>query len=164
MDKFLRIFKAANAVLSGRKYFFMFVLLSVVIFWVLVLAPDRIAQSNAAPRIFGTGEYVFLGGVAILASLVLTMQIFSFNLSGRMGASQSALSGVGFLSALSSAIFSSASCGLCVGTLFGFLGAGGVIFLVDNRAYVVAGSIVLLLLSLYLSSKKVNNDCEKCHV
>ena len=164
MDKFAQIPKAANAVLSEKKYFFAFLLLSVAIFWVLVLTPDKIVQSNATPRIFGTGEYIFLGGVSILASLVFTMQTFSFGLTRRMGVHQSLLSGAGFFSASSSAIFSSATCGLCVAAVFGFLGAGGVIFLVDNRSYVVAGSIILLVLSLYFSSKRVNNDCDTCHV
>lgn len=164
MDKFSQIPKAANAVLSEKKYFLAFLLLSVAIFWILVLAPDKIVQSNAVLRILGPGEYTFLGIVAILTSLVITMQIFSFRLTRRMGMDHSLLSGAGFLSALSSAIFSSATCGLCVAAVFGFLGAGSVIFLVDNKVYVVAGSIVLLVLSLYFSSKKVNRDCDTCHV
>ena len=163
-DKFMQIPKAANAVLSEKKYFFAFLLLSVAIFWILVLAPDKIVQSNSVLRILGPGEYTFLGIIAILTSLIITMQILSFRLTRRMGVNQSLLSGAGFLSALSSAIFSSATCGLCVAAVFGFLGAGGVIFLVDHRTYMIAGSVILLLLSLYFSSKKVNNDCDTCHV
>ena len=157
------VFKAANAVLSGKKYALLFVLLSVGIFWVLVLVPDKIASVNTPVRILGTGNYLFLGSVSILASLVAIMQIFSLRLTGKVGVGQSALSGAGLLSGFVSAVFSSAVCGLCVSALFGFLGAGGVIFLVDNKAYVVAGSVGLLVLSLYFSSKKVNEDCN-CNV
>lgn len=160
----MQILKAANTVLSSRKYLFMFVLLSVSVFWIIILAPVQIASANIESQGFTTSDLVFLGVVSILTSLVITMQVFSFRLTGNAGAAQSALSGAGLVSAFSAAIFSSAACGLCVGALFGFLGAGGVIFLVDNRAYIIVGSVALLVLSLYFSSKKVNSDCDICHV
>ncbi len=164
MDKLMQVPKAANAVLSEKKSFLAFLLLSVAIFWIVILTPGQIVSSDIVSQGFTVGDLIFLGAVSILTSLVITMQFFSFKLTGKAGAGQSALSGAGFVSALSAAIFSSASCGLCVAAVFSFLGAGGVIFLVDNRVYVVAGSVVLLLISLYFSSKKVNNDCETCHV
>jgi uncharacterized membrane protein YiaA len=154
------LLKAANTVLSEKKYFFAFIILSIGIFWVLVLAPDKIAGAGAITRSFRVWEYVFLAAIALLASLVVLMQVFSFKMTRRMNAGQSALTSVGFFSAFMSAVFSSAVCGLCVSALFGFLGAGGIIFLVDNRLYVVAGSVSLLLLSLFLSSKRVNEDCD----
>ena len=164
MDKFLQIFRAANSVLSSKRYLFLFTFFSVAVFWGLLLAPGQITSSDIKSQGFTNGDYVVLGTIAIIASLIIVMQIFSFRLTGKVGAGQSAFSGIGFLSAMTSAIFSSATCGLCVAAVFGFLGAGGVIFLVDNRMYVIIGSIILLALSLYFSSKKVNNDCDACHV
>ena len=164
MDKLLQIFRAANSVLSSKRYLFLFTFFSVAVFWGLLLAPGQITSSNIESQGFTNGDYVVLGTIAIIASLIIVMQIFSFRLTGKAGAGQSALSGAGFFSALTSAIFSSATCGLCVSALFGFLGTGTIIFLVDNQTYVILGSFGLLLFSLYFSSKKVNNDCDTCHV
>ena len=164
MDKFRHVFNAAHAVLSEKKYFLIFTLLSVVVFWIIILAPGWVISADIQSQGFTAGDFTFLAAVSILTSLVITMQLFSFKITGKVGAAQSALSGTGFFSALSAAIFSSATCGLCISALFGFLGAGSVIFLVDNQVYVVLGSLGLLLFSLYFSSKRVNNDCDTCHV
>mgnify|MGYP001560193198 CR=1 FL=1 len=164
MDKLKNIIKAASTVLSVKKYSLIFVLLFVVVFWIIILVPGWIISADIRSQGFSVSNFTFLAAVSVLTSLVITLQLFSFKITGKAGAAQSAFSGAGFFSALSAAIFSSATCGLCIATVFSFLGVGSVIFLVDNRAYVIAGSVVLLLLSLYFSSKKVNNDCEVCHV
>lgn len=164
MDKLKQVLRAANSVLSEKKFFLLFLFVSVAVFWLIILVPGWIVSADVESQGFTTGDLVFLAAVSMLVSLVITMQIFSFKLTRKVGAGQSALGGAGFVSALGAAIFSSATCGLCVAAVFSFLGAGGVIFLVDNRTYVIAGSVALLLLSLYFSSKKVNNDCDTCHV
>lgn len=158
------IIRAANLVLANARYLFLFLLLSVAVFWIIILVPAWIISSDIQSQGFSAGDLVFLAVVSMLISMVVSMQVFSFRLTGKAGAGQSALGGAGFVSALSAGIFSSATCGLCIAAVFSFLGAGGVIFLVDNRAYVIAGSVALLLVSLYFSSKKVNDDCEVCHV
>lgn len=48
--------------------------------------------------------------------------------------------------------------------LFGFLGFGTLIFLIQNRWYIVVGASILLLASIYFSSKRVNSDCDDCEV
>ena len=164
MDKLKNIIKAANTVLSIKKYSLIFILLSVAVFWIIILAPGWVISADIQSQGFTANDFTFLAAASMLTSLVITMQLFSFKITGKIGAARSAFSGAGFFSALSAAIFSSATCGLCIAAVFSFLGASTVIFLVDNRMYVVLGSLGLLLLSLYFSSKRVNNDCDTCHV
>ncbi|RMD66101.1 hypothetical protein D6817_04780, partial [Candidatus Pacearchaeota archaeon] len=73
--------------------------------------------------------------------------------------------GKGILSAFSgftAGIFGTAACSSCIAAVFGFLGLGGVFFLVKYQWYVVSISIVLVLISVYLTARAVDKGCEVC--
>jgi hypothetical protein len=71
---------------------------------------------------------------------------------------------VGAFSGILASIFSSAACASCVGALFSFLGAGGVITLINHRWEFSLLGLALVAGSIYLSSQKVANHCESCRV
>ncbi|MEK7659246.1 MAG: hypothetical protein AAB338_01150 [Patescibacteria group bacterium] len=114
--------------------------------------------------IFGFKDYLFLGIASFLSAFVITIQvkIFRQRRSTKAMAGNTALGSAGFLSGIVSSVFGTATCSLCVAALFGFLGANSVIFLVNNKIYVVFGSLALLGLSTFLSLKKLNNSCDVC--
>lgn len=165
----IQIIKATGLILKERSYLFGILVLWVVLFGVVFYIPVKTVPGNniaLQAAIFGYKDYIFLGIISFLSSLTIAMQIKTFRqkVSSKIIVSDSALGGIGLFSGIISSIFGTATCSLCVGALFGFLGANSVILLVNNKGYVVLGSLVLLGLSIYLSSKRLNNTCDACQI
>lgn len=107
-----------------------------------------------------------MGVLSLLVALYVTMQAFIFRNAymaqtklvsvGKGGA-------IGYLGVFA-AVLGTATCASCLIALFGFLGFGGIVFLLKNQIYVVGLSLIVLLASLYFSSRKVNGVCESCRV
>lgn len=155
------------AVIRDRNYAILLFIAWVVLFGLMFYLPVRTVPGNTLAFqavIFGFKDYLFLGIASFLSAFIITIQvkIFRQRKSAKAMAGNSALGSAGFLSGIVSSVFGTATCSLCVGALFGFLGANSVIFLVNNKTYVVAGSLVLLGLSIFLSLKKLNNSCDIC--
>lgn len=95
----------------------------------------------------------------------MTMQIYSLRFSKKAigGAGKVGLGGVAatFASLLGSG---TATCVSCLATLLGFLGIGasGSLFLFNYRFYFVATIAILLILSIYFTSKKIAGVCINC--
>lgn len=117
-------------------------------------------------KIFGYQDYLFFSLLATLSSFLIVLQVYILR-DSKSRASQavrnSALGGIGVFSALFSSVLGTATCGVCLTALFGFLGFGTILFLVKNRLYLILASVILLLLSLYFSYKKLNS-CNTCLV
>lgn len=144
-----------------------FIGISLLLFVLLFLIPVNVIPGNEIAFqavLFGWKDYIFLGALALLGGLVATLQVFIFKqrYKAKIGISTGAVGGLGILSGIFSSIFATATCSLCVGALFGFLGAGGVLFFVSNRIYVIMVSLILLYISLYVSAKKLNGVCGDC--
>lgn len=71
--------------------------------------------------------------------------------------------GVSIISGLIASIFGTATCAVCVSTLFGFLGFGTVLLLLKFRIYLVSAAIILTIISLHFLAKKVLGVCEACN-
>ncbi len=141
----------------------------VILFGVMFYIPVKVVPGNSSSFqavIFGFKDYLFLGIASFLSSLIVIMQVKILKQvkSVRTMAGNTVLGSTGLFSGITSSVFGTATCSLCVGALFGFLGANSVIFLVNNKIYVVLGSIALLLMSLLFSSKKLNNSCDACRI
>lgn len=165
-----QIFIATKNVLSDRRYAAVFILIAAVVFslffWIQVkTVPGNDGRFQIA--LFGWKDWAILAAIAVLNSLFVTIEIYAFNLK-RSFAQAGGIStgivtgGIGTSSGILASIFSTASCSLCVSAIFGFLGANTVVFLVDNRSYVVFVTMALLLLSLFLSSRRFHNTCQAC--
>lgn len=117
-------------------------------------------------QIFSYKNYLFFGLLAILSSFLIVLQVYIIR-GSKSQVSQivgnSSLGGIGVFSALFSSVLGTATCGICLTALFGFLGFGTVLFLVQNKLYLILASVILLLLSLYFSYKKLNS-CNICSV
>ncbi len=139
-------------------------------FLLMFLLPVAITPGNDVPfqaKIFTWQNYLTLAGISILAGLSVTLQIRVWRekrAAQIQSAGTTALSGAGVLSGLVSSIFASATCATCVGALFGFLGFGGVLFLLTYRWYFLSGAIILLVFSIYFSARRINRGCEICIV
>ncbi len=155
------------AVIRDRNYTILLFIVWVVLFGLMFYLPVRAIPGNTATLqavIFGFKDYLFLGIASFLSAVIIIIQvkIFRQRKSADVMAGNTALGSAGILSGIVSSVFGTATCSLCVGALFGFLGANSVIFLVNNKTYVVVGSLALLGLSISLSLKKLNNSCDIC--
>ena len=155
------------AVIRDRNYTIFLFIVWLVLFGLMFYLPVRTVPGNTLAFqavIFGFKDYLFLGVASFLSAFIITIQvkIFRQRRSDRTMVGNAALGSAGFLSGIVSSVFGTATCSLCVAALFGFLGANSVIFLVNNKIYVVFGSLALLGLSTFLSLKKLNNSCDVC--
>ena len=158
------IFKAVKHILSNKKFFSSFVALALLLFVLMFLIPVYSIPGNNIKFqsvLYGPKDYLLLATLSIFSSLTLIVQIGSF-LQDRKSGGAAVLSGAGIFSGIFSSIFASATCGMCVGALFSFLGFGTVLFLIESRWYIMVGAFGLLTLSLYMSSRKYNRGCEVC--
>lgn len=165
-----QIFIATKKVLSDRRYLAGFILITAVVFSLLFWIQVKTVPGNDGRfqiALFGWKDWAILSVIGLLNALFITIEIYSFNLKRSVvqagGISTGIITGgIGTSSGILASIFSTASCSLCVSAIFGFLGANTVVFLVDNRTYVVFVTVVLLLLSLFLSARRFHNTCQAC--
>jgi hypothetical protein len=170
MDMLEKIYKAIHTVLATRRFFLLCVILAVLIFGFMFFFPIESVPGNdirLQTSLYGAWDYAALVTLSILSSLVLTMQVYVLREGMDTPAAHvrtTAVGGVGVASGLVSSLFATASCTLCAGALFSFLGFGTVLFLVEYRWYVVVFSILLLCVSIYLLARRITEGCAVCTV
>ena len=163
------IFEASRLTFHEKKLFATFILLWAFLFVAMFSIPLNLIPGNDLQfqmSIFKTKDYILLAVLSFLSSLVIAIQIniFRNNLNSSQNIAHATLGGVGVFSGIFSSIFASATCAMCLGALFSFLGFGTVFFFVQNRWYILVGAILLLLISLYLASRRLVMGCQECMV
>ena len=158
---------AAAKVLSGTKYLWLFVLstaffaLFYLVYPVITTPGNDLAFQLSITPWWGL---LLISLLAFATGLLVTMQAYIFRRLKALPAKETGGTIVGGASAFLANMFASASCTACVSALFGFLGLGTILFLLDHRWEIVGGSIVLILISLYFASKRITNHCRGCGV
>ncbi|MEM3074940.1 MAG: hypothetical protein QW727_03295 [Candidatus Pacearchaeota archaeon] len=156
------IITASKEVLSRKSYFIAFISLILLIFAVFISIPVFTIPANSFSlqlTIFTVRDYVLLAILSTLTSLLIVMQIFSYKQAKLYSAGRTAISGG---SAVVAALFGTASCASCLAAVFGFLGIGTVFFLVEYQWLIVGIAIIIMLISLYFTSLKLNGVCDIC--
>lgn len=159
------LYSAGRETLRNKNYLLLFAMLAVLFFFIYVLIPvftvpgnDLIFQLKA----FTLKDYFLIIPFSLVTGLMLTTQIYSFK-KYKMLAKEAGTGMLGSSSGFIAGMFGSATCVSCISALFGFLGIGSVIFLVNNRWWIVSIGMALVLLSLFFTSKRIVN-CETCNV
>lgn len=161
--------KNSKIIFTDRRYLVFFIILIGTLFGLMIAIQVITVPGNSVglqAQIFGYKDYFFFGLLAILSSFLIVLQVYIIKGSKSLVSQvvgNSALGGIGVFSALFSSVLGTATCSICLTALFGFLGFGTVLFLVQNKLYLILASVVLLLLSLYFSYKKLNS-CNACSV
>ena len=156
---------AVKAVFKEKKFLLSFVFLTFLTLWFFIYIPVKKIPGNTfifQISIFTYVDWFLLAILSILTALSLVMNFFVIrnDLKKTYGRSTLRRGGFSVLSGIIGAIFGpTASCASCVGSIFGFLGVGGVFFLLEYRFYIVIASIALMLLSLYFTSLRVLGVC-----
>lgn len=163
------ILTAIKTVLSKRGYLSTLLVLAILSFFLFIFIQVWIIPENTLSLQFSVlnfSNYLLMIILSILIGVFITMQVFIFR---NAYSAQTKLASVGTGGAAGylgvfAAVLGTATCATCLLALFGFLGFGGIVFLFQNQGYVVGLSIIVLLTSLYFSSRKVNGVCESCKV
>ena len=114
--------------------------------------------------IFKLKDYLLFLFLSLVTALLIIMQVYIFVRSKKERAGAVSRGGVGIFSALFAGLLATAACSSCILAIFGFLGAGSIFFTLGHQSYFVYGGIVLVLISLYFSSRRVQGYCENCKV
>jgi len=158
---------AIKTILSEKRYLLSFLALVPLIFPFFVYIPVRSIPGNSLKfqlSIFSQRDYILTALFSILASIFLIMQVFVLRnkSTSRTVLASIGSGGIGGYVATIGAIFGTAACASCLFAIVGFLGASTVFTLLKYQWYVVSSAIVILLISIYFLSKKVNGICESC--
>lgn len=169
LARILSVPQAVIEVFKQRKFLVAFLILGTGLFWIFVAIPTRTIPGNTLAfqlSILKRSDYFLLITLSALTSLaaVMNFYILANKFTGRTSATLAGQTGVGWASGVIASIFGTASCSACVAALFGFLGAGGVFFLLKWRVAVTIVTTILLLISLYFASLKVLGICKNCAV
>lgn len=159
--------QASKTVLTNKKYRLAFFILVPLMFLLFVTIPAYSIPSNNFRTQFALYElrdYFIVAAMSFLTALFFLMHAYVFTRMRQTREKAGALSagGVGGSAGALASVFGAATCPMCVASIFGFLGAGAVGFLVQYQWWVFTLASLLMLTSLYFVSKKVNGACKKC--
>ena|SRR3989338_6651630 len=156
---------AANNLFADKKYFHVFLLVSFISAVLYIAVPVFAIPGNTLLfwlEIMPWWGYLVLLFFSFSLGLLTTMQIY---LSSQRHTVSEASKGIANLVAvIISGLYSTAACAACITTVFAFLGSGVTFFINAHRWEFTGLSITFLLLSIYLASKRINDNCEDCKV
>lgn len=173
LAKMASIIKALKIILGDRVYSAVFIIIAAAVFVILFQIQVKTIPGNDVlfqAQIFGPKDWLLLASIAVLNSLFITTQIHIYRLrKTRRGTLANMGSGLttgslGTSSGILASVFGTATCSLCVGAIFGFLGSNTVLFLVNHRDLITVATIGLLLLSLRITVKRFNTACQACKI
>ena len=144
-----------KTVFRDSRYLFVFLALSLGMFWLFLATAAKTAPGNGGKEFFLLAVLSFLTGLSIVFHIYTLRQ----KASVKTGVSMVGQGGAGFLSGAIAIIFGTAACTACVAALFGFLGVGSVLFLVQYRMFIVTIAIILMLISLYFTAQRLLHLC-----
>lgn len=152
---------------KNTSYRFLFLALLLLGLAFLILAPVWIVAGNNLKQqleIFVPRDYLVMILLAGLYALFLTMQIYAFRQKKRVGVGTAAGGVGGGLGTFLAGIAGTASCASCLAPLFALfgIGFGSTLFVLEYRFYLLAAVILLMLIAIYLTARKITNLCSLC--
>ena len=157
-------FTAIRMVLGDTSYLLGFFLLIGLFVWLFFYIPVRNIPGNDFAfqlSIMSPKDIILLITLSTLTALSVVMNgyILRRQFSMRSGVGLVSQGGLGGFVGVIGSIFGTASCASCAVSLFGFLGVGSVFFLLQYRQVITVVAILLLIFSLYFTSKSVLGIC-----
>lgn len=150
---------------KNKNYTFLFLVLFFVFFALFVLIPVWTVSGNTLATqldIFTPRDYLVLILLSSLSSLFITMQVYVMRQKRKIQGVSTATAGG--LDALFAGIAGTAFCASCLAPLFAVfgIGFGGVVFVLNYRWYFVVAITLLMVVSIYLTARKINGVCNSC--
>ncbi len=160
--------KATTTVLQEKNYRNGFIALSILMFAAYIVLPVVLTPGNSIGfqlHLLRPIDFVVFVLLSTVTALLMVMQLYVHNRAKKKQVLATAgKTGVSLSSAIFGGLLATAACSSCIAGLLGFLGAGSVLFIVENQLPFVIGAISIVLIGLYFTSKRVNNACSSCEV
>lgn len=150
-----------------RGYYIIFCISSLIMLILYVFIPIYITPGNDLAffiKITPWWGFLILICLSFLMGLLITMQFYILKNLKKISFKESGSGFMAWFSSIISGLFSSATCATCISFLFAFLGTGGILFLLKYRWYISGFGFVLVLISIHLSIKRIQNHCESCKI
>jgi len=158
------IYKSSKKVLISEGYFKKFLIAVGLFLVIFILLPTYLTPGNTLKfqltEVFTFWNYIMMILISALLGLMISMQMYTHKLKKSMKNTGKGV--VGGFSGLVAGVFGTAACSSCVAAIFGFLGLGTVFFLIKYQPFIVGGSLLLVLISIYLTSVGIEKNCEVC--
>ena len=156
---------ATSRIFEKKKYLHIFLLVSFLSLIVYIALPVFTIPGNNLLfwlEIMPWWGYIVLFFFSFSLGMLITMQLY---LNRQRHTPSETGKGIANLAAvLVSGFYSTAACAACITTVFAFLGSGGVFFINTHRLEFTVLSVLFILVSLYFTSKRINDNCEDCKV
>jgi len=156
------IYNISKKVLSSKGYLKKFLIVTSLFLAIFILLPTYLTPGNTLKfqliEVFTYWNYIMMILISASLGLMISMQIYSHKLKNSMKNTGKGV--VGGFSGFVAGIFGTAACSSCVAAIFGFLGLGTVFFLIEYQPYIVIGSLLLVLISIYLTAKGIERGCD----
>lgn len=164
------VYSTTIKVLTEKIYIVFALMIAALFFGVFIFIPLVTIPGNDLRfqlSIYTRENYILMSFLAILVGVNFAMQIYAtrkqraLRNSLPLALQGTVLSGA---SGIFGSIVGTASCASCLASLFGLigLGTGSVFFVLKNQNYFMLGSILIMLISLYFSARKINRVCTSC--
>jgi hypothetical protein len=152
---------------ENKKYYIVFAVSFIVMFILFTLIPVFTVAGNTVATqldIFTLRDYVVIAILAGIYSVFISMQIYVMRQRKKVAGVGTTVGGG--LGALFAGIAGTAFCASCLAPLFAIfgIGLGGVVFVLQYRFYFVTGAIILMMIAIYLTSRKIQKICDACSV
>ncbi len=159
---FVQIYKSSKLVFSKQRNVLYFIFIQLLLFSLFSIVPALVSShiSIAAQfRLYSHFDYAFMIALSIIASLNIVINLYDIksNAKPRKIAGMSSIGGF-------AALIGTATCPSCLISIFGFLGVGTLFFIVRYRLLISGIAILVMLLALNHTSKKVAGKCERCSI
>ena len=162
---FRTIFIATKKTLAHKNYIALFSFVFVLMLVLFTYIPIWTVPGNSIAiqlDIFKPLDYLTILFLSGLYALFVAMQTYLMRQKKSGGGITTSLGGGA--STLFAGIAGTAFCVSCLAPLFALfgIGFGGVIFVLEYRFYFVIGIVVLMLIAIYFTAKKIMRMCENC--
>ncbi len=168
------IFLAIKKIVQNGWFLGIGVVIILTFFIILIMVPVLSIPGNDFAfqiSLFGIQDFSIMFLLSLLSGLVITMQMYIWNTNRTMKKKQSTTvavvkTGGTSIAAIIAAISSTAACSACLTFVLGLmgLGFGTSLFILENQIYFLIGSLLLMLVSLYFTAKRMMGICEACEV
>lgn len=161
------IFKPLVLTLSSKKHLIIAIISSLVMAFLAILIPSLLIPSNTIKfqlSLLKINEITLIIIFSALFGISIAMQSYAFFIE-KLHKSKLVMksTGTGFV-ALTATLFSTKLCPLCLATILGLIGLGSsaTLFLFSYKKEILIVSMLLLILVIYITGKRITNFCEKC--
>ena len=162
---YLTIWFGIKETLTHRNYLILLFLTFFVMFILFTLIPVWSVPGNTIATqldILPLQGYIALLLLSGLYALFIAMQVYVMRQRKSLEGVGSAVGGGA--GALVAGVAGTAFCASCLAPLFALfgIGCGGVLFVLQYSLYFVIGIIVLMLIAIYFTARKIQGVCDSC--